>query len=129
MTFEFGETDESNGFFDRNPPFIAIFERLMNIANKCFGRVVKYKNHLEDVVFSQGHTCRDDFSEVVFLTVNGYAGGASKIFRGLYERGVTLAYIVENPEKARRFHRFSAIQAHRTIEAALKTFTEEEFEK
>ncbi len=129
MTFEFGETAESKAFFDRNPAFVAIFEGLMTIGNKGFGRQVRYKNHLQDVAFSLGHTCRDDFCEVVFFAVNGYADGASKIFRGLYEQAVTLAYIEQNPEKARRFHRFSGIQAHRAIEAALKLFPEEEFEK
>src|SRR5271165_4671939 len=129
MTFEFGETDEANAFFDRDPIFVPFFEKLMVTANKCFGRRVDFKNHLEDVVFSQGHTCRDDFTEVVFLAVNGYANAAAKIFRGLYERAVTLAYIGHNTERARRFHRYSGIQAHRAMEASLKLFTEEEFEK
>jgi hypothetical protein len=129
MTFEFGETVESNAFFDRNPSFVPFFEKLMTAANKCFGRRATFKNHLEDVVFSQGHTCRDDFTELVFLAVNAYANGAAKILRGLYERAVTLAYIGDSNEKARRFHRYSGIQAHRSMEAALKLFTEEEFEK
>jgi hypothetical protein len=67
MTFEFGDTDEANAFFDRNPSFVPFFEKLMVTANQCFGRRVDFKNHLDDVVFSQGHTCRDDFTEVVFL--------------------------------------------------------------
>ena len=93
MTFEFGETEESNAFFDRSPSFVPFFEKLMATANKCFGRRVNFKNHLEDVVFSQGHTCCDDYTEVVFLAVNGHANAAAKVFRGLYERAVTLAYI------------------------------------
>ncbi len=129
MTFEFGETEEANAFFDRNPSFVPFFEKLMATANKCFGRRATFKNHLEDVIFSQGHTCRFDYSEVVFLAVNGYANGAGKILRGLYERAVTLAYIGDSNERARRFFRYSGIQAHRAMEAALKLFTEEEFEK
>ncbi len=129
MTFEFGETEEANAFFDRNPSFVPFFEKLTATANKCFGRRATFKNHLEDVIFSQGHTCRDDHSEVVFLAVNGYANGAGKILRGLYERAVTLAYIGDSNERARRFFRYSGIQAHRSMEAALKLFTEEEFEK
>ena len=129
MTFEFGETDEANVFFDRNPLFVPFFEKLIAVANKCFGRRVDFKNFLEDVVFSQGHTCRDDYTEVVFLAVNGYANGASKILRGLYERAVTLAYIGDNDERAKRFHRYSGIQAHRAMEAALTLFSEEQFEK
>lgn len=129
MTFEFGDTDESKAFFDRNPSFVPSFENLMVTANKFFGRRVQFKNLLEDVVFSQGHTCRDDYTEVVFLAVNGYANAAAKIFRGLYERAVTLAYIGDSSDLARRFHRFSSIQAHRAMEHALKLFTEEQFEK
>jgi hypothetical protein len=127
MTFEFGDTEESNAFFDRNPSFVPFFENLIATANKCFGRRVDFKNHLEDVVFSQGHTCRDDYTEVVFLAVNGYADAAAKIFRGLYERAVTLAYIGDSNEN--RFHRYSGVQAHRAMEAARNLFTEEEFEK
>lgn len=129
MTFEFGDTDESKAFFERNPSFLPSFEKLMITANQCFGRRVQFNNHLEDVVFSQGHTCRDDYSEVVFLAANGYANAAAKIFRGLYERVVTLAYIGDSSDLARRFYRFSGIQAHRAMQAALQLFTEEEFEK
>jgi hypothetical protein len=129
MTFEFTDTEESRAFFERNPAFMPSFEKLMVTANRCFGRRQEFKNHLEDVIFSQGHTCRDDFTEVVFLATNGYASAAAKIFRGLYERAVTLAFIGDSHDLARRFYRFSYIQAHRAMEAALKIFTEEGFEK
>lgn len=68
------------------------------------------KNRLEDVSFSLSQTCREDFLEVTFLAVNGYANGAMKALRGLYERTVTLAYIGKKPEKAERFVRYAAIQ-------------------
>ena len=42
MEFEFGETRESEGFFDRNPKFMAAFERLMHLAKVCFGRERKW---------------------------------------------------------------------------------------
>jgi hypothetical protein len=63
------------------------------------------------------------------MAVNGYANGAAKIFRGLYERVVTLAYIGDSIDKARRFHGYGGIQSHRAMQAALMLFTEEEFEK
>jgi hypothetical protein len=129
MIFEFGETAESKDFFDRNPTFFGNFEELTKLSNKCFGREMIPDNLLEDVVFSVGHTCRDDFVELLFLAVNGYGSAASKIFRGLYERTVTLAYLAENPGKVERFVRFAAVQEHRALEAALKTVTEQEFDQ
>lgn len=120
VTFEFGGTVQSEAFFDRNPDFMPAFERLMTVANKCFGRRMKPRNRAEDICFGLGHTCRQDFLEVVFLTVNGYADAASKIIRGLYERAVAIAYIVEHPDKAERFVRFAAIQEHRLLESALR---------
>ncbi len=75
MTFEFGETQESNAFFDRHPKFYAAFERLMTLANGCFGRASGARNRAEDVCFSIGHTCREDFLEILFLAVNGHGSG------------------------------------------------------
>ena len=51
MEFEFGETRESEAFFDRNPKFMPVFERLMRLGNLCFGRQMKPKNRAEDVCF------------------------------------------------------------------------------
>ena len=72
MQFEFGETDQANAFFDRNPKYLPAFERLMALSNKCFGRASGAKNHAQDVCFSLGHTCRDDYTEILFLAANGY---------------------------------------------------------
>jgi hypothetical protein len=129
MEFEFGQTDQSDAFFDRNPKFMPAFERLMTVANKCFGREIKPKNRPEDIIFWLGHSSREDYLEVVFLAVHGYGLATSKILRGLYERAVTLAYLIEEPDKAERFVRFAAIQEHRALEAALKFISETEFDE
>ncbi len=129
MDFEFGETSQSRAFFGRNPKFLPAFEQLMTTSNKCFGRQIIPRNRLEDVVFWLGHRCRQDFLEVAFLAVNGYGTAASKTLRGLYERAVVLAYMIDDPSKAERFVRFAAIQEHRALEAALKVVTEEEFDR
>jgi hypothetical protein len=129
MEFEFGETAQSEAFFDRNPKFMPAFEAVMTLGNICFGRAMKPTNRAEDVCFSVGHTCRQDFLEVVFLAVNGYGSAASKTIRGLYERAVAAVYIVENPAKAERFVRFAAIQEHKLLESALKVVTENQFDE
>jgi hypothetical protein len=129
MKFEFGETRESEAFFDRNPKFMAAFERLMQLANSCFGRQLNPRNRAEDVCFGLGHACRQDFLEVIFLAVNGYGSASSKVIRGLYERAVTLAYIGKNPDKAERFVRFAGVQEHRLLESALKVVSEKAFDE
>ncbi len=91
VVFEFGQTTESEAFFDRNPKFYPAFERLGALINKCFGRPIQAKNRTEDVCFSLGETCREDFIEILFLATNGYATGESKLLRGLYGRAVALA--------------------------------------
>lgn len=129
MDFHFGSTPESDAFFDRNPKFYPAFERLMTAANKCFGRSYHPKNRAEDVCFSLGETCREDFLEILFLAVHGYGYGACKLLRGMYERAVALAYMVKRPEKAERFVRYAAIQEYKAMVAALKLVSEEEFDK
>ena len=120
MTFEIGDTEKSRAFVARSPQFLAALERLITVANKCFGRNPAPKDHFEDICFWLGHACRQDFIEIVFLAVHGYGGGATKILRSLYERAVTIEYLIKNPEKVGRFVRFAAIQEHRALEAALR---------
>jgi len=127
MTFDFGNTPESEAFFDRHPKFFDTFERLMLLGNKFFGRVSPAKDHAEDVCFCLGHTCRDDYIEILFLAANGYGTGASKLLRGLYERAVTIAHIARHPEKVDQFIHFAAIQEYRAMEAALEIVDEKGF--
>ena len=101
----------------------------MDLANKCFGRQLQPKNRSQHICFGLGHTCREDFMEIVFLCANGYSNAGLKLLRGLYERAVALAYIVKFPEKADRFMNFAAIQEHRAMEAALELVNEAEFDK
>ena len=121
MEFDFGTTKASKAFFDRHPMFFPAFDRLMGLGNRVFGRPSKPRNQLEDVGFGLGHKCREDFMEIVFLATNGYGAGAMKLFRGLFERALTLAYFVQCPDKVDRFINYGAIQEHRVLEAALKS--------
>jgi len=129
MDFEFGQTTQSEAFFDRNPKFYPAFERLMALTNKCFGRSFQPKNRTEHICFSLGQTCRQDFLEVLFLAAHGYGIGASKVLRGLYERAVALAYMIRHPEKAERFVRFAALQEYKAMNAALSIVSEKEFDE
>jgi len=112
----------------RNPHFADAFVKLLGLSNKCFGRNPRDKDHRQHICFWLGHTCRQDFLEVVFLAVNGYGAGATKVLRSLYERAVTIEYLIQNPEKVHRFLQFAAIQENRAIEAALQQVTQDQID-
>src|SRR5437867_2478463 len=129
LTFEFGDTNATKAFLKRNQKSLPKFERLMDLGNKCLGRLVRPENRTEDICFGLGHTCREDFSEILFLCANGYSNAGLKLLRGLYERAVALAYIVKVPEKVDRFTNFAAIQEYRAMKAALELVSEADFDK
>jgi hypothetical protein len=125
--FDFGRTHQSEIFFDKNPAFYPVFERLLELSNKCFGREVP-EAPLERVCFGLGHTCREDFLDIALLAVNGRGDGALKLLRSLYERAVTLAYLSKNPDKVDRFVQFAGVQEYKLLVESLKVVSEEEFD-
>ena len=78
ITFEFGETEASGAFWDRNPEAFRALMRLFELTNKVFGRPYQIRSRLEDICFHLGETCRTDFLEILFLAVNGYGKGAQE---------------------------------------------------
>lgn len=123
--FEIPDTAKSRAFVARNPMFPDAFVKLLDLSNKCFARNPHDKDHREHICFWLGHTCRQDFLEVVFLAINGYGAGATKILRSLYERAVTIEYLIQNPDKVDRFLQFAAIQENRAMEATLKQVSQD----
>lgn len=129
MDFEFGDTTKSKAFLEGHSLFIRFLEHTVALANACFGRRCQPKNRAEDVCFDLGQTCRDDYLQTIFLAINGYGIGASKLLRSLYERAVTLTYLTQHPEKAERFVRYAAVQEYKAIKSALKLVPEVEVDE
>jgi Family of unknown function (DUF5677) len=128
ITFEFGETEASNAFWDRNQKAFPAFMRLLDLTNKAFGREYRIRSRVEDICFHLGETCRTDFLEILFLAVNGYGIGAQKLLRGLFERALALEYIRQNPALAEKFVRFAAIQEYKASKAAVGFVGIEQFD-
>lgn len=126
--FEFPDTKTTRAFVARNPHFPDALVKLLDTSNKCFARNPHARNHLESTCFWLGHTCRQDFLEVVFLAINGYGSGATKVLRSLYERAVTIEYLIQNPHKIDRFLQFAAIQENRAMDAALRQVTQDQID-
>jgi hypothetical protein len=123
--FDGPNTAKSRAFVALNPKFPDALAKLFDTANKCFARNPRPKNKLEEICFWLGHTCRQDFLEIVFLAINGYGAGATKILRSLYERAVAIEYLIQNPTKIERFLQVAAIQEKRVVEVALKQVPQE----
>jgi len=127
--FEFPQTQASMEFFQRHPTFYDAFLRLFDLGTKFFGRTVDCKSCADLIAFNLGMACREDLIEVSFMAVSDYGMASSKLLRGLYERAVTLAYIIKHPEKAERFVKYGAVQKHKMLNETLKLVTEAEYDK
>lgn len=81
MEFGFGKTAEFEIFRDCHPGFLPFFQSIVALSNHSFGRAARAGNQ-EKLWFDMGHSCPSDFQEILFLGVNGYGRGASKVLRG-----------------------------------------------
>ena len=125
IQFEFGDTEQSRKFFGRHPNFYPAFQRLAELSNAGLGpRSLSSK--LEDVCHRLGNTCRNDFLSILFLAINGYGVAATALLRSLYERSVTLAYVIKHPEKVDRFLQYAAVSEYRLLQETRKLFSDEQ---
>jgi hypothetical protein len=125
IQFEFGDTEAATTFFARHPQFYAAFQRLVELSNTGLGpRTIS--SRLEDVSHRLSNTCRNDFLSILFLIINGHGIAATQLLRSLYERSVTLAYIIKHPEKVDRFIQYAAVTEYRLIQEARKLFSDEQ---
>ena len=120
----FGNSEKSKEFNARVPEFLPAFHRLDDLAKTIFDRKTPFADLSEQVCFGLGRACWEEFYAITCSSLNGYEHGALQMVRGYYERGLALAYISLHPEKAERFVQFDVIRDYRTMNSALKGFTE-----
>jgi hypothetical protein len=70
--------------------------------------------------FYLGRICVEEFSEILLLAGNGHGLGALKILRGMYERAVTSAYLLANPDQAESFLEYDKVNKHKAYMHAKK---------
>ena len=98
-----GNAAEQEAFLNANPARVKAIEDLYSTAEKVFLRNVQSDKPADRVGFYLGRICVEDFSEIFVLAGNGHGVGALKILRGMYERAVTSAFILANPDQADDF--------------------------
>jgi hypothetical protein len=103
-------------FNQRNDKFVTdCYPGLVKTAEKMLNRHVSIKTVGDDIIFLLGRTAFEDYCELWVLAGNGYGIGAYKILRGLYEKVVTLGYLVKHQSEIQRFCDYEIVQRKRLM--------------
>jgi len=118
----FGFPEEWLDFKKRNPGFFRVVPALMVTIQKLFGRSQTLRGPADKVIFNLGNVCSEDFMEILLLCANGYGIGGMKLLRGLYERAVTVGYLVNQPSEAEAFLAYGDVHRGKQLNHARKVF-------
>ncbi len=112
----FGIPDEWRDFERRHAHFLkSVVPPLMDAATQVFARAIESEHPNERVAFMLGRHVPEDFNEVFLLCANGYGIGALKLLRPMYERLVTMVYLLRNPSEIEDFIDWHLVEKHKTL--------------
>lgn len=115
-----GNGIEQQEFLSSSPARMKAIENLYATAKQVFIRTLTSNSPADRVGFYLGRICAEEFSEILVLAGNGHGIGALKILRGMYERAVTSAYILANPDQADAFLEYDKVNKHKAYMHAKK---------
>ena len=119
----FGFPDEWRDFLRRHPTILEIiYRRLASTLEKVLYRKAELSGQAQKLIYYLGGVCAEDFLEILLLSANGYGVGAQKLLRGLYERAVTVGYLVNHDSEAAAFVGYGAIHWGKHLHHAKKVF-------
>jgi hypothetical protein len=118
-----GNAAEQKQFITENPARMEAIQNLYDSAKKVFLRTMVSDRPADRVGFYLGRTCVEDFSEIVVLAGDGHGVGALKVLRGMFERAVTSAYILANPDQAETFLEYDKVNKRKAYMHAKKLGT------
>src|SRR6266852_4726800 len=70
---------------------------------------------LDRLIFGLGLVCAEDFQQTLVLCGNGFGIGALQIVRGMYERLVTAAFLLKQPDKVDDFIDYHCVQERKSL--------------
>jgi hypothetical protein len=112
----FGLPAEWRDFERRHAPLLKDFlPPLMDAATRVVARTMESEHPHERLVFMLGRHVPEDFNEIFLLAANSYGIGALKLLRPMYERVVTMMYLIRNPEKAQNFFDWVLVEKQKTL--------------
>jgi hypothetical protein len=116
----FGQPDEWRHFINSHPLRIPAIQNALATAEKVFLRTIASDKPSDRVGFYLGRICVEDFNEILLLAGNGNGIGALKVLRGMFERAVTSAYVLQNPGEAERFLDYHKVHKYKAYNHAKK---------
>jgi hypothetical protein len=120
----FGFPAEWRDFHERNALFLQRFPHLKAAFDIAFLRTAHFSEAIDKFLFMYGRLCCEDFFEILLCCGNGYGLAATKLLRGLYERGVTLLYLQESPEFIEDFLDFHHVSQRKLLFSINETMGE-----
>lgn len=109
----FGNQVEWKAFLTVNPARTRAIQNILETCKQVFLRTLISDKPSDRVGFYLGRICVEEFNEILLLSGNGYGVGALKILRGMYERAVTAAYLLDNPEFGELFLDYHKVHKHK----------------
>jgi Family of unknown function (DUF5677) len=114
--YTFGLEAEWDNFTLRHPRFVARIDELHRMMDQVVSRKLESANLSERVIFYLGRLAVEDFNEVLLSVGNGYGVAGIKLLRAMYERVVTMMYLIRHPKKARDFLDYHRVQMRKTVD-------------
>jgi hypothetical protein len=116
MALTVGLPEELQDFEHRHEKLLgAVLPPLMDAATQVFARAMESEHPHERLAFMLGRHVPEDFNEIFLLAANGYGIGAVKLLRPMYERVVTMMFLIRNPEKAQDFFDWVLVEKQKTL--------------
>lgn len=121
-SFLVGLPEEWEHFKQTHATFLKELQSVFSLISKVFLRTASSTEPADRVVFFLGRLAVEDFMEILLLCGNGYGIGGLKLLRGLFERGVTAAYVAQNPDEAERFLDYHHVHQGKLLNHAIELF-------
>lgn len=110
----FGSQEEWERFNVNFPKFVEKYGALEGMRDKIFQRH-GVGDKLARIIFGLGRVCYEDFQQALVLCGNGFGIGALQIVRGMYERLVTAAFLIKQPDKVDDFIDYHCVQERKSL--------------
>jgi hypothetical protein len=115
MAVRFGREEEWTDFARRRARFLEHwpwFERAIDVV---FARSFESQTPLDRTVFALGRVGVQEFSDIILLCGNGAGLGAIKLLRPLFERTITMMYLIRNPGAVANFLDRHYVDRHKSL--------------
>lgn len=115
-TCEYGFPDQQAQFSERYIKFLECVPNLKVAVDTIF-QASRTKNSAQRVIWGLARLALDDEFQVIVLTcANGYSSFAKQPLRALFEKVVTLFYLIKNPGESKLYQNYRYVLQYRQLQ-------------